>query len=109
MAHKVLPRVPREGPDDRWYNDIEEAIRHYTITIDPSTVAANTTSEQTFTILSINTADIIIVNKPTHTTGLGIVGSRASAKDQIAITFMNATGSTINPAAEMYDVIAIRG
>jgi len=109
MAHKIIPRVPREGPDSRWYSDVEEAFRHYTITIDPTTVAANTTVEQTFPVVGINTKDLIVVNKPTTTAGLGIVGSRSSAKDQIAITFINATGSTINPPSEQYNILAIRG
>jgi len=109
MAHKILPRVPREGPDSRWYSDVEEAFRHFTVTIDPSPVAANTTAEQTFTVTGINTKDLIMVNKSTTTVGLGIVGSRSSAKDQIAITFINATGSTIDPPSEQYNILAIRG
>lgn len=109
MAHKVLPRAPREGPDQRWYSDIENAITHYDVTLDPASVAANTTEEQLFTLTGINSLDVIIVNKPSVTTGLGIVGARASARDQIAITFINATGGAINPASEEYRIIAIRG
>lgn len=109
MAHRVLPRVPREGPDKRWYSDIENAISHYSITIDPASVAANTTDEQIFTVTGVSSTDIIIVNKPSLTAGVGIVGARASAKDTIAITYINATASPIDPASERYSIIAIRG
>ena len=109
MAKPVLPRAPREGPDERWYSDVEEAIRHFSVTLDPASVAANTTAEQTFNVTGVNSSDIIIINKPTLTAGIGIAGVRASAKDQIAITFLNATGGAINPASESYSLIAIRG
>ena len=109
MGHKVLPRVSREGPDRRGYSDVENAITHYDITIDPVSVAANTTAEQTFTLLGISNTDTIIVNKPSLTAGIGIVGARASAKDQIAVTYINVTGGAINPASEEYSIIAIRG
>jgi len=104
----VFPRVPREGPDERWYADVEDAIKVYSVTIDPSAVAANSTSEQTFTVTGINSLDKIVINKPTHTAGLGICNVRASAKDTIAITFFNITGSSIDPGSEKYNIIAIR-
>jgi len=109
MTHKVLPRVPREGPTARWYADLEEAIRHYTVTINPASVAANTTAEQTFTVLGIRSNDFILVNKPSLTAGVGIAGSRATAKDTVGITFVNATAGAIDPGSEDYSIIAIRG
>lgn len=80
----------------------------YSVTIDPSSVGANTTSEQTFTVNGLRQSDVVIVNKPSHTTGLGIAGCRVSGKGQLAITFINTTGSPINPASESYKVLAIR-
>ena len=109
MAHRIIPRVPPEGPNARWYNDIEMAFQHYEITLDVASVAANVTSEQTFSVKGINSSDTLIINKPSHTIGLGIVNVRASAKDEIAITFMNATGSVIDPSSEEYILVAIRG
>lgn len=109
MSHHVIPRVPREGPNQRWYSDLENAIRHFEVEINPASIAANTTAEQTFTIEGINSHDFITVNKPSLTAGVGIVGARASAKDEIAITFINATGGAINPVSEEYSIIAIRG
>lgn len=71
------------------------------LTISPASVGANTTSEQTFTLsgLLLASDSIVSVSKPTHQTGLGIVGWRVSADDTIAITFMNNTGSPIVPTA----------
>lgn len=83
-------------------------MRVYTPTIDPASVAANTTAEQTFTVSGLTTADKVIVNKPTSTAGLGIVNVRVSAADTLAITFGNFTGIAIDPASEVYSVIAIR-
>lgn len=80
----------------------------YDVSLDPTSVGANTTSEQTFTINGLKTNDIIVVNKPTHQTGLGIVGARVSAANTLAITFMNNTGSGIDPSSETYRILAYR-
>lgn len=88
--------------------DIVNAGKTYTVTINPASVSANTTSEQTFTVTGIKTDDMIYINKPTHTAGLGIVNARVSAKDTIEITFMNATGSPIDPPSEDYLIKSAR-
>jgi hypothetical protein len=82
----------------------------YNPTLSPARVAANTTTEQTFTVTGLSTADrISFVNKPTAQTGLGIVGYRVSATDTLAITFLNLTALPITPRAdEIYQVGAIR-
>lgn len=86
-------------------------LTRYNITISPALVAANTTAEQTFTCTGLLLAsDVIVgVSKPTAQAGLGIVGWRVSANDQIAITFSNNTGVGITPtAAQTYAVVAWR-
>ena len=80
----------------------------YSTAINPASVAANTTAEQTFTVTGLATTDKVIVNKPTNTAGLGIVNVRASAADTIAITFGNFTAAAIDAASETYAIIAIR-
>ena len=69
---------------------------------------ASTTSEQTATIPGLKSTDkIISVTKPTHQTGLGVVGWRVSATDTIAITFE--TTATVTPtAAEVYTAFVAR-
>jgi len=88
-----------------WFQRLRQAIpktETYTATINPVAVAANSTAEQTFTVTGLATTDIVTVNKPTHTSGLGIVNARVSATDTLAITFVNLTGSPINPPEEAY-------
>jgi len=95
----------------RWYTKLIgllKIINMYEPEFAPTAVAANTTSEQEFTITGINSGDVIVVNKPTHQTGLGIVGARASAASKVAITYMNTTGGSITPTTETYRVTAIR-
>lgn len=96
---------------DVWFRAVRDnfaRVRTYAVTVDPTNVAANNTSEQTFTVAGLATTDIVTVNKPTHTAGLGIVGARVSAKDTLAITFQNTTGVGIDAPSESYYVVAIR-
>ncbi len=85
-------------------------VNSYLLTASPSAVAANTTAEQTFTVTGIaGTTSLIVVNKPTSQAGLGVAGVRASAANQIAITFSNDTAGSITPtASEVYQVIEIQ-
>jgi len=109
MTDPVIKRVPQKGPDARWYSDLENAIKSTAIAIDVASIPANTTAEQTFTVDGVKTTDTIIASKPSHTTGLSITGARASDANEIAITFMNATGTVIDPPSETYKIIVIRG
>ncbi len=85
-------------------------IDRYTVTLSPALVAANTSAEQTFTVTGLTTGDqILSVSKPTAQAGLGIVGWRVSAADQIGITFMNTSAGGITPtASQVYEVVALR-
>lgn len=80
----------------------------YSQSLDVASVAANTTAEQTFTVTGLTTADKVFVNKPSLNAGLGIVNARVSAADTLALTFVNATGAAIDPAAETYAIVALR-
>ncbi len=72
-------------------------------------VNANTTAERTFTVPGLRVGfDHVMVNKPTHQTGLGIVNARVSANDTLAITYMNNTGGGITPTSESYLVRVAR-
>lgn len=84
-------------------------VRYYKETLDPASVAANTAAEQTFTVTGVNTNDLILtINKPTATAGVGIVGWRIAAANTVGITFMNATGGSVNPASESYEILTVR-
>lgn len=77
--------------------------------LSPASVAANTTAEQTFTINGLIPGDMVAVRKPTTQAGLGIVNSRTSAANTLAIAFINATASPIVPtASETYEILVMR-
>ena len=79
------------------------------VTLSPALIVLNTTAEQTFTVNGLLPGDMVLVNKPTTQAGLGIVGSRVSAANTLAITFSNNTGSSITPtAAQTYLVLVSR-
>lgn len=81
-------------------------ITKYAPSINPASVAADTTAEQTFSVPGLLVGDVVLaVNKPTVTAGLGIVNARVSAADTLAITFSNSTAGAIDAAVETYEVV----
>lgn len=84
-------------------------IKVLTAVLSPVAVAINTTAEQALTVTGLEASDIILtVVKPTAQAGLGIVGTRVSAANTLAITFSNNTAGSITPtASETYTVIAV--
>ena len=79
------------------------------IFLTPTSVNPFLSVEQTFTLPGATT-DMMLsaVNKPTAQAGLGIVGLRIPAANQIAITYMNDTIGAITPTAESYRIHWIR-
>lgn len=84
--------------------------RYAQVKLTPGSVSGNTTAEQTFTItnLGFSPASFVTVNKPSFQAGLGIVNTRISALDTLAITYVNATSSPITPTAESYYLHVVR-
>lgn len=78
------------------------------LTVNPASVATITTAEQTFTLPGIQTGDIVYVNKPSLTTGLGIANVRVSAANTVAITFVNPTAGSVDAASETYNFLVVR-
>ena len=76
--------------------------------LDVASVAANTTAEQDFTVTGLKVGDFVTVSKPALSAGLGVVNARVKAADTLSITFVNATGSPIDPAAETYLIRVFR-
>jgi hypothetical protein len=96
---------------DKWSQRLQAAFARtqtYEATLNPANVGANTTSAQTFSVPGLSVHDIVIVNKPSHTAGLGIVNARVSAADTLELTFMNTTGAGIDPGSETYTIVSIR-
>ncbi len=86
----------------------ERKVAVLKVNFNPASVAANTTAEQTVTVAGLETTDVVFVNKPTLSAGLGISGARVSAADTLAITFNNNTAAPIDAGAEDYLVGVIK-
>ncbi len=71
-------------------------------TFDANVTATNTTQESDVTIPGLTTDMFVAVNKSSHSTGVGIVNARVKAADTLSLTYVNATGSGVNPASETY-------
>jgi len=106
-----FPKMPMfEGAPDNlndrwqiWFTEIADAMpRAFSVTWNPASVLANTSAEQTVSVTGLKVTDIVTLNKPTLTAGLGIVNVRVSTSDTLAITFQNSTGSAIDPPSEKY-------
>lgn len=83
-------------------------VQTFSVTINPTAVSANTTSNQTFTVTGLTTNDRVVVNKPTHTAGIIVGNAYCSAANTLAITFGNLTAGSIDPPSEIYRVVSIR-
>lgn len=114
----ALPRIPSSDDADalkRWAGDLLRVLergipaptRIIETSLNPVAIAANTTAEQTFTVSTLQTGDFVSVSAPTATAGVGIVNARVSAPDTLALTFVNATGGSINPGAETYRILVV--
>ncbi len=119
ITKRLLPDVLRIplGDDNgilnsqwhRFFSDLIEGLpvmRSTSITFNPSSIAANTTSQQNVTFNDVTTDDLVMVNKPTHTTGLTVTAFVVS-DDTVGIIFTNNTGSAIDPPSEVYKLYAI--
>jgi hypothetical protein len=86
-----------------------DKLKLLTITWDPANISGtNTTSEQTLTVPGVAVGDFVVVTKPTLSAGVGIVNARVSAANTVAVQWVNATGSAVNPGSEAYLVLVMR-
>jgi hypothetical protein len=103
-----IPGVPQiKSALYTMFSSVRTGVRQYSVTLSPAIVGANTTAEQTFTVTGVAVGDAVFVCKPTAQAGIGIVGVRASAANQIGITFSNNTAGGLTPtASQVYFVFA---
>lgn len=83
-------------------------VAMYNETLTPSSVPANSTSDQTFTIAGLTPTMNVYVVPPSLSSGLGIAYARISANDTLMIRFMNLTAGPLTPASGVYKITAIR-
>jgi len=78
------------------------------VTLDPASVASNTTATQTFTVLGLRVGDFVIVQKATNTTGITISNPMVSAGNTLRITLGNHTAGAVDPPSEVYRILWFR-
>lgn len=80
------------------------------VTLTPSALSPSSCAEQLFTVTGLAVGMLVNVIKPTDQAGIGIAGFRVAANNQLGITFINNTSTTITPtAAESYSVLNLNG
>lgn len=72
------------------------------VTLAPTVIGALTTAEVTFAVSNITVSTVVWVNKPSFTSGIGVVGMRAVSTNVIGITYVNNTANSITPPTETY-------
>jgi len=80
-------------------------VKVHSVKLTPASVAAITTAEQVFTLpsnITLQANSTVLVNKPSHTPYIGVLGARANSTSTLAITFMNVSSAAIVPPAEEY-------
>jgi hypothetical protein len=72
-------------------------------------VNANTSAQQTVTVLGLAVGDLVYVSKTTFQAGLIVASADVSAKDTLRVTFGNLTAGGITPTVgDTYTVSVIR-
>lgn len=118
----LRPVPPAQDVSPQWLNLVSSesiAIRQFSTDLNPSSVAAASIAEETFSSLTdavtgkainINAEDIILqITKPTQTSDLAIVGFRIPAANQIAITFLNNHASNpVDAGSETYTITLLK-
>lgn len=70
-----------------------------TVSWSPTAVAASTTAEQSVTVPGAMPGQMVVVNKPTQQTALGIANARVTAASTVAVAFANISSAAITPTA----------
>lgn len=79
------------------------------LSLTPVSVTNGTSAEQTFTVPGLNVGDVVFIQPPSATAGVGIVGSRVSAANTLAVTWVNASGAPVVPTAGSHIITVLRG
>jgi hypothetical protein len=89
-----------------WRHSQKPAMKLLSLTVPATTVNANNTANTVITLpgsMAITANTTVVVNKPSHTPGIGVIGAWANASNQVGITFINVTAANIvTPANEAY-------
>lgn len=105
----VTPVVqPNVGPANLLAGTVYDTalVTKYQLTNATVAVGATTTAEVTTTVCTgLITTDVVAVNKPTTTAGLGVSGYRVTAANKVGLSYSNPTTTAATTTAETYDVV----
>jgi hypothetical protein len=92
-----------------------QAMGVLTLTLDPASVAAAISAEQTFSVPGLRVGDFVFVNTPAvgsgagqMNAGLGVAGARVTAADTLGIRFVNATAGALDAGSATYTLLVVR-
>ena len=74
----------------------------FAASLTPSSVAANTSVAEVFTVTGVRTGDVVSVTPPGHAAGVLVGAARVSASDTVRISFGNLTAGVLSPPAGSY-------
>ena len=84
-------------------------IRQVKVVINPASIPANTIVEESFTAPGLKVGDIILsMEKPTLTSGMGVLQGRVDAAGGITLQMINTTSAAIDPPSETYSITYIK-
>ncbi len=75
-----------------------KTIKSGTAAVDFGSINDGATGTQTFTVTGAATGDIVVVNCPALTTGLGLVGAIVTSANTVTVSALNASGGAIDNA-----------
>lgn len=103
------PRMYPPPPDGAG-TDFVKHLKRYTVSLDPASVAANTSAEQDLTVAGLQAGDLVVNFYPTAalTAGLVISHARVKSANTLAVTFGNHTASPINQTALTFELVTWR-
>lgn len=85
-----------------------KALGMLTVNVDAGSISANATLEVTKTVKGIQPTDFVAISNPYLSDDVAPVAARASAKDEISITYMNPTSGSVDPGAQDIKILWVR-
>lgn len=79
-----------------------KAIVAGTASVDFPSITNAETGSATFTVTGAAVGDVIVVNPPALTTGLGFAGARVTAANTVTVYAVNASAAPINEGAATF-------
>lgn len=79
-----------------------DKLKIISVTLNPSSVAANSTATQTVTVPGVRPGDFVYAIKPIDTAGFGVTGARSLSPDTVQLSIANPTGSAADPGSETW-------